>query len=59
MPKLNRLEELFIEGHQIDEALKYAAHRAIWEAIRNHDKADVESLLGELRRELGQMGGGR
>ncbi len=32
MPKLNRLEELFIEGRQIDEALKYAAHRAIWEA---------------------------
>ncbi|MCE9532698.1 MAG: hypothetical protein K8T89_16500 [Planctomycetes bacterium] len=32
MPKLNHLEELFIDGRLIDEALKYAGQRAIWEA---------------------------
>ena len=32
MQPLNSLEKLFIDGRLIDEALKYAAQRAVWEA---------------------------
>ena len=50
----NKLQEMW----RIDEFLADAKRgdRQVWEAIREHDRADVEQLAQALKRSLGQSG---